>query len=342
MTQKQWQTLLSVINGQKLDTLPIGFIIDSPWLPNWAGITIKEYYDSEPKWLDANLKALQTFPDIMFLPGFWSEYGMCTEPSAFGSKCVWQENDLPFAETIITDAAQIKDLKTPDPLTDGLAPQVIERLVNCQPRIQAEGHEIRFAVSRGPLNLATFLMGNTEFFTGLYTGPEAICDLLEIITDYTVKWIQLQVRTFPTIDGIFVLDDIVGFINDECFQQFAKPYLTRIFQAADVSVRFFHNDAPGMVCAPHLVDIGVNLFNFGFEHGLAEMKDLTGGQVTLLGNIPPRDVLAAGSPGDVETSVKNALASVEDHSRIILSCGGGMPPNVPTENIKAFQTAARS
>jgi len=23
----------------------------------------------------------------MFLPGFWSEYGMCTEPSAFGARC---------------------------------------------------------------------------------------------------------------------------------------------------------------------------------------------------------------------------------------------------------------
>jgi len=266
---------------------------------------------------------------------------MCTEPSAFGSRCVWQDNELPFAEAIVTDIAQIRDIRTPDPHTDGLAPLVIERLRNCQPRIQAEGHEIRFAVSRGPLNLATFLMGNTEFFTGLYTDPKAICDLLEIITEYTVKWIQLQIETFPTIDGIFVLDDIVGFINDECFQKFAKPYLTRIYQAADVSVRFFHNDAPGMVCAPHLAEIGVNLFNFGFEHSLPEMKELTGGQVTLLGNIPPRDVLAAGTPDAVEASVTEALESVDDHSRIILSCGGGMPPGVSTENIEAFLKASR-
>jgi len=340
MTEEQWQTLLSVISGQRLNPIPIGFIIDSPWLPNWAGMTIKEYYDDESKWLDANLKALRTFPDVMLLPGFWAEYGMCTEPSAFGSKCVWQENDLPFAETIISENAQIKDLKTPDPAADGLAPQVLERLHNCLPQIRAEGHEIRFAVSRGPLNLATFLMGNTEFFTGLYTDPESICGLLEIITEYTVKWIQLQVSEFPTIDGIFVLDDIVGFINEDCFVQFAKPYLKRIYQAADVSVRFFHNDAPGMVCAPHLSEIGVNLFNFGFEHGLAEMRKLTGGEVALLGNIPPRDVLAAGTPDDVKAGVAEALASVGDHSGIILSCGGGMPPGVPTENIEAFRAAA--
>ncbi|MCP4376646.1 MAG: uroporphyrinogen decarboxylase, partial [bacterium] len=190
MTEKQWQTLLSVINGEKIDPIPVGFIIDSPWLPNWAGMSIIDYYSGESRWLEANLKALNEFPDVMFLPGFWSEYGMCTEPSAFGSKCVWQDNDLPFAETVITDIAQIQDMKTPDPRTDGLAPFVLNRLGNCAARIRDEGHEIRFAVSRGPLNLATFLMGNTEFFTGLYTDPEAVGRLLEIITDYTVKWIQ--------------------------------------------------------------------------------------------------------------------------------------------------------
>ena len=31
----------------------------------------------------------------MFLPGFWAEYGMCTEPSAFGAKLVWTEDDFP-------------------------------------------------------------------------------------------------------------------------------------------------------------------------------------------------------------------------------------------------------
>jgi len=82
------------------------------------------------------------------------------------------------------------------------------------------------------------------------------------------------------------------------------------------------------------------VFNFGFEHGLAEMRALVGDSVTLLGNIPPRDVLAAGTPDDVKTAVAESLASVEDHSRIILSCGGGMPPGVPTENIEAFRTAS--
>jgi uroporphyrinogen-III decarboxylase len=107
-----------------------------------------------------------------------------------------------------------------------------------------------------------------------------------------------------------------------------------------VAVRFFHNDAAGLVCAPHLADMSVNLFNFTFRHTLSEMKELTNNAITLLGNIPTRDVLAAGSPDDVRKSVKAAVDSLEDKSRIVLSCGGGMPPDVPTENIEAFLSAA--
>ena len=83
----------------------------------------------------------------------------------------------------------------------------------------------------------------------------------------------------------------------------------------------------------------MNLFNFGSEHSLAEMKSLTGNAVTLLGNIPPRDVLMRGSPDDVRNSVRAAMDSVAERSRIVFSCGGGMPPDVPTENIRAFCAA---
>ena len=84
-----------------LDPLPVGFIIDSPWLPGWAGISTLDYYASDEKWLAANLQAVGRFPEIMFLPGFWSEFGMCTEPSAFGTKCRWAEHELPFADKIV-------------------------------------------------------------------------------------------------------------------------------------------------------------------------------------------------------------------------------------------------
>ena len=95
MTDKQWIDLIAIVNGEKKQPLPIGFIIDCPWLPNWYGINILDYFTNDELWLKANLKVIDTFPEVMFLPGFWSEYGMCTEPSAFGAKCVFWKNEFP-------------------------------------------------------------------------------------------------------------------------------------------------------------------------------------------------------------------------------------------------------
>jgi uroporphyrinogen decarboxylase len=86
--------------------------------------------------------------------------------------------------------------------------------------------------------------------------------------------------------------------------------------------------------------MGVNLFNPSFEHSIKELKELTNNKVAILGNIPPRDVLANGTPEDVKTAVKDSVAGLGDLSRVILSCGGGMPQNVSNENIEVFIKAA--
>jgi uroporphyrinogen decarboxylase len=340
MTDEQWQALLAVIRGERLPELPTGFIIDSPWLPNWTGHTLFDFYARGDYWFEDHVRAHAAFPSCWFLPGFWSEYGMCTEPSAFGAVCAWTENDFPFAKRVIRTIEEIDRLEEPDCRHDGLLPFVIQRLRQYQPLIEKTGHKIRFAVARGPLNVASFLMGTTEFLTALKTDPERIHHLLGLITDFLVDWIAYQRECFPSIDGILVLDDLVGFVGKADFQAFAQPYLERMF-ASDVSVRFFHNDAPCKISAPFLSGIGINMLNFGVQHSLVEMKTWTEDKVTLVGNIPPRDVLAQGTPKDVERSVFSMLEGLPNRLRLVVSCGGGMPPGAPTDNIQALLDAAR-
>lgn len=336
MNDVQWELMLSVINGKNQASPPAGFIIDSPWLPGWYGISTLQYYSSEKLWLDANLKALETFPEIIFLPGFWSEFGMCTEPSAFGAKTIWTEWALPHADKIIADISEAEAIREPNPKTDGLLPFVIQRLVNAQPELEKAGNRIRFAVARGPLNIASFLLGTTELMMAMIIDPEKTHQLLEKITRFTINWLQLQKETIPSIEGIFILDDIVGFVGEEECREYAVPYIQRIFRSFDSKVNFFHNDAQGLVSTPYLGEMGINLFNFSFEHSLTEIRELAGPGVTLLGNLPPRDVLAAGTPEKVFEETVKMVNSISDKSRIIWSVGGGMSPGVPTENIRAF------
>jgi uroporphyrinogen-III decarboxylase len=340
LTDHQWDELLAVLNGAPRAHPPIGFIIDSPWLPNWFGMDILDYFTSEDRWFQANRKAIETFPEVTFLPGFWSEFGMCTEPSAFGAKCVFHQNEFPFAEKVIPEVAQVDDLAEPNPATDGLLPFMLNRLKSVQPRLQEMGHKIRFSVSRGPLNIATFLMGTTEFLMALKTDPERTHKLLRVITSFLKKWHALQRETLPSIEGMFLLDDIVGFLGEEDFKEFGLPCFQQLY-AEGGTVKFFHNDAKCAKSIGYYAEMGINLYNPGIFNTLAELRQMSGDRLTILGNIPPRDVLAKGSPADVRAAVQKLLSETPDRSKLILSCAGGMPPGVSTENIRALIAAAR-
>ena len=335
MTDSQWIKLLDIIEGREITPLPTGFIVDSPWLPNWFGIKILDYFTNDELWLKANLHVVTSFPDVMFLPGFWSEFGMCSEPSAFGAKCTFPANEFPHAHKIIHSIEEISGISKPNPEKDGFAPFILNRLLINRQKIEDNGHKIFFSVSRGPLNIASYLMGTTEFLTGMITHPEEIHKLIHTITEYLIELNDLQMQAIPTIDGILILDDIIGFIGEEEFKEFGLPYFKKLFDR-NVSVKFLHNDASHLSSISYLNEMGVNLFNMGFETDLNELKLITDNRVTMLGNIPPRDVLARGSSREIEKEVEALIKNLNERSKVIVSCGGGMSPDVSTENIQCF------
>src|ERR1035437_9347161 len=139
---------------------------------------------------------------------------------------------------------------------------------------------------------------------------------------------------------MFLLDDIVGFIGEQDFKEFGLPYFKELY-AANVAVKFFHNDAECAKSIGYYPEIGINFYNPGIFNTLAELRQMSANRLTILGNIPPRDVLAKGSPADVTAAVKKRLGETPDRSKLTLSCAGGAPPAVSNENLRAFIAAAR-
>jgi uroporphyrinogen decarboxylase len=336
MTNEQWEQLLNTVKGENSQNPVTAFIADSPWIPGWAGVSNLQFYSSEEIWFQVNKKMVETFPNTTFIPGFWSEFGMCTEPSAFGAKLIWNEYSLPHADKIIADVSDVSKLISPNPKTDGLLPFIVQRLLNYQKPMQELGHEVKFAIARGPLNIASFLMGTTELMMGFMMDPENSNRLLETITQFTINWIEYQKEIFPSIEGIMLLDDIVGFVGDDECKEYAVPYIKRIFNAFDSKLNLFHNDAPGLVSSPYLKEMGVDLFNFSFEHSLKEIRELAGPDVALLGNIAPRDILAQGTPQEVKTETIKMVKEFGNNNRMVWSCGGGLPQDVTTTNLNTF------
>jgi uroporphyrinogen decarboxylase len=339
MNDEQWASLCDLVSGRP-GARAAGFIIDSPWLPNWHGISILDYFTDDDAWLEANLAAVRAFPEAIFLPGFWAEYGMCTEPSAFGARCSFAENEFPFARPTLRRVEDIDDLEEPDPSKDGLLPFLLKRMRRASPRMEAIGHRPRFSVSRGPLNIASFLMGLTELMIALKTESGRAHRLLGTITSFLKRWHALQRELFPTIEGIMILDDIVGFIGEEDFLEFAFPYLSDLY-SPPARVKLFHNDADCAASVRHYPAMGVNLYNPGIQLSLAEIRERTGGSLAVMGSVPPRDVLAAASPAEIEAAVRAQVGQVPAGARVLHSCAGGMPPGVRTEGIAAFLRGLR-
>ena len=61
-----------------------------------------------------------------------------------------------------------------------------------------------------------------------------------------------------------------------------------------------------------------------------------------MGNLPPRDVLAAASPEEVADQTRAILDSLPDTRRILMSCGGGVPPGVSSGNLRSFIQTVRT
>jgi uroporphyrinogen decarboxylase len=93
MLPQQWETYKRAARLETLDKVPMAMIIDSPWIPGYLGIQHLDYFLDPELWFESNLKIMREFPDIIFVPSWWMEYGMAAEPSILGAKIkFWQDN----------------------------------------------------------------------------------------------------------------------------------------------------------------------------------------------------------------------------------------------------------
>jgi uroporphyrinogen decarboxylase len=142
-----------------------------------------------------------------------------------------------------------------------------------------------------------------------------------------------------TVEGIFILDDIVGFISEEHYQDFAHPYLKRICDAFPKDwVKIYHNDAGINACLEHLPDCGFQVLNWGKQTDIAEVKRRVGDRLCLMGNVNPLEIGVRGTPEQVRKATLEVLEKSGGEG-LILSVGGGVSPGMPRQNILAMQQA---
>ena len=339
MKQEQWDIIQKCARMQEVQPTPVSLIVDSPWIPGYTGVSTLDYLTIPEAWLASNLQVVGNFPDIIFLPGFWVEMGMAAEPSGFGCMTSFYSDSTPAVHAMIGSSEEIERLKAPNPKIDGLMPVILNLFKYFEPRVMDAGHVMKVVTARGPLATATHLMGVTNFLLGLKLDPKNTHRLLKMTAATAKNWLDAQAQALSSVEGVMLLDDIVGFLSPVDYLEFAHPYLKEIFDAFPEAVKIFHNDMDNPVFYPYLAELPVHIFNFTHLQPIEKVRQLVGPRVCLMGNVPPLDTLGKGTPQAVLESALACLKSEGGKPGLILSAGGGVSPGTPEENIRALTKA---
>jgi uroporphyrinogen-III decarboxylase len=337
-----WDDFKSVARRRPAESVPVALIVDSPWLPGFAGIDTRDYFLFPEKWLEINLRLLQRFPDVVWIPGFWVEYGMLAEPSAFGARVRFYPDHPPAVEPLTDDLEFWSGLRPANPQEDGLMPLILRMNKVMDERLAAEGLGMRVAAARGPMTVASWLAGITPLMLDVALNPEKVAAILSPVTTTIIRWLHAQLDTFRNPEAVLVLDDVVGMVSREHYEAVIHPHLKRIFDEFEGLVRIYHNDTPCPHLAESLAQANFDVFNFSHETDAGELKSRMGHRVALMGNVPPLSVGARGTPAEVESAARACLEKAAGGGGLILSFGGGVSPGTPPENIDALVRAARA
>jgi uroporphyrinogen decarboxylase len=265
---------------------------------------------------------------------------MAIEPTACGSRAQFYNDHTPDVSPVLKRIEDAAEMPAVNPLTDGLMPFALHLYREHRTRILDSGHIVPVVAARGPLCLAAFLRGVTAFMLDVAENPEAVHVLLEKTTTVVIDWLKAQAEAAgETVEGIFVLDDIVGFLSSRAYKEFAHPYLKRICEAFPREwVKVYHNDANIRPCLADLPDTGFDVLNWSHKVDVVEAREKTGGRMCLMGNVAPLDVGVRGTPEMVRAAAAEVLSKSAGKG-LILSVGGGVSPGMPGENIRALVEA---
>ncbi len=194
MKPEHWQIFKSTAKLEKQDDIPLALIIDSPWIPGYLGISHLDYYLDPELWFQSNQKIHTEFPDIVFVPSWWMEYGMAAEPSALGAKIKFSLNNTPSEYNNLHEIEDMDFLPQYEVENEAYMGMTSHRIRMHKQRILNEGHILPIVTARGPLCTAGYVRGVSEFMMDLIEKPDYAHKLIDLCTRLVIDWLKAQAK----------------------------------------------------------------------------------------------------------------------------------------------------
>jgi uroporphyrinogen-III decarboxylase len=328
------------------------------------GVRFRDYYNDPDvmlrsqilgqKWLMENVKT-DAYSVTGAWVGGWTDFQNATEASAMGCQVEFPEDDIPVVheQGWVRTEVDLRRLENMDTINYGLNGCQIEfrrammQIADKYP-VRFQGGPIFYPganpamthTSNGPFTNAAYLMGTTEVFLSILERPDFVRELLHIIAEKTIAWLDFcwEEEKLPNRDLAWT-DDLAAYLSADTWQNVLLPYNRRLRDHFDRASLHMcgHTD--------HLLEIFTNQLKideyqgFGWEVSLDKVAEIMGGKVVLLGNVNPL-LIAEGTPEQVKEATRQVIEKLAPCGGLIIQDGNNIAPGSPVENINAMMEAA--
>lgn len=232
-------------------------------------------------------------------------------------------------------------VRTPEDVAKYTVPDVAERLHYVMDAITLTRKDLNGKVpligfAGAPWTLLCYMVegqGSKEFSKAkafCYQFPEAAHQLLQVITDTTIAYLNLQIKAGA--QAVQVFDSWAGMLSPGDFNQFAFPYLKQIIEGIE--------GAPSILFAKgawyaleDMAQTGANAVGLDWTVDPKLARAKTGDNITLQGNFDPSWLYA---PIPVIEQKTKAMIEAFGTQKYIANLGHGILPTVPVDHAKAF------
>ena len=164
----------------------------------------------------------------------------------------------------------------------------------------------------------------------LYTNPALAHDLLQRITDVTIRYLKSQVNAGAHMLQVF--DSWAGILGQDQYEEFGLKYIDKIAREInEVPMTIFAKGAFRAVDS--IAQMSCNTIGLDWNMNVADVRKLVGETKTLQGNLDPCALYS--SHNEVERLTKNMLNSFES-KRHIVNLGHGVYPDINPDKVRTF------
>ncbi len=326
--------ILRAARGEAVERTPV-------WLMRQAGRILPEYR--------AIRKSLSGFKELVETPELAAEVtiqpvdilgvdaaiifsDILVVPEAMGLEYQMIENKGPYFEKTIQTLSDLEKINVPD--VDDTLHYVLEAIKLTKKELNNRVPLIGFAGA--PWTIFSYMIegqGSKTFSKAkkmLYTDKYLSHQLLEKITQTTIKYLKAQIKAGADIVQIF--DSWAGILSHEQYLEFGMKYVSIICNAInEVPVTVFAKGA--YFARKEMGELNCNTIGLDWNMDIQESRELIGKEKTLQGNLDPCMLYSDFDSIKLETS---KMLSSFGPNRHIANLGHGVYPDMHPDKVRCF------